>query len=64
MRIGQSLIVVSFAALVLSAVGYSDAASQVLYPSLLTAGALAGLFLTFEAVRNSGNAVGGRGGSS
>ena len=51
-RIGQSLIVVSFAALVLSAVGYSDAASQVLYPSLLTAGALAGLFLTFEAVRN------------
>ena len=51
-RIGQILIVVSFVALILSAVGYSDAASQVLYPSLLTAGALAGLFLTFEAVRN------------
>ena len=51
-RIGQILIMISFVALILAAVGYSDAASQLLYPSLLTIGALAGLFLTFEAVRN------------
>jgi potassium efflux system protein len=51
-RIGQALVVVAAISLILALVGYSDAAVGLLFPSLLSVGFLAVLFITFEAMRD------------
>jgi small-conductance mechanosensitive channel len=43
---------ISSLSLILSAVGYSSASSALLFPSFLSLGLIAGLILTFEAVRD------------
>jgi small-conductance mechanosensitive channel len=52
MRSGQILMLISSLSLILSAVGYSSASSALLFPSFLSLGLIAGLILTFEAVRD------------
>jgi potassium efflux system protein len=51
-RLGQALVAVSVISFGLALVGYSDAADALLFSSLLSAGLLAVLFVTFEAVRD------------
>jgi small-conductance mechanosensitive channel len=52
MRTGQVLMLICSLSLILSAVGYSSASSALLFPSFLSLGLIAGLILTFEAVRD------------
>ena len=51
-RLGQALVAVSLISFGLALVGYFDAADALLFSSLLSAGLLAVLFVTFEAVRD------------
>ena len=51
-RVGQALVAVSAISLILALIGYSDAANGLLFPSLLSVGFLAVLFITFEAMRD------------
>ena len=51
-RLGQAFAAVSVISFGLAMIGYSDAADALLFSSLLSAGLLAVLFVTFEAVRD------------
>ena len=51
-RSGQALMLVTSVSLLLSLIGYSAASNALLFPSLLSAGLIAALILTFEAVRD------------
>ena len=52
MRSGQVLMFLTSISLLLSVIGYSSASTALLFPSLLSVGLIAGLILTFEAVRD------------
>ena len=51
-RIGQLLMLISAISLILSIIGYRSASNALLFPSILSFGLVAGLILTFEAVRD------------
>ena len=51
-RTGQLLMLISAISLILSIIGYRSASNALLFPSILSFGLVAGLILTFEAVRD------------
>ena len=51
-RTGQLLMLISAISLILSIIGYKSASNALLFPSILSFGLVAGLILTFEAVRD------------